>query len=167
MRGGSYFKDACLHAGLGLSSAYRYLAIADAGEPKPDDYPNAAQYRNAREYWLRCSRFRQAVDQAEADAKVESIARIRTAGKQGVWQADAWYLERKYPGEYGRTRVELSGVDGAPLKVTIEHHAQRLGLALDGALDDIGIDGETRERLHAALGKRLRAMTTANAVEAG
>lgn len=36
-----------------------------------------------------------------ASAVHERVERIREAGKKGKWTADAWYLERQHPEEFG------------------------------------------------------------------
>ena len=53
--------------------------------------------------------FADAVQKAESDAVVRALARIAQAGAKGSWQADAWFLERRYPADFGlRHRVDLS-----------------------------------------------------------
>ena len=70
-------------------------------------------------------------------------------GTLGVWQAAAWYLERRYPDRWGlRTRLEHSTPDGRPMEhtVRVEFGAQDLAeafrvLSSAGAL----IEGELVE----------------------
>lgn len=63
--------------------------------------------------------FREAVDEIMAARleldKAEALQSIKTAFKNGTWQAGAWLLERKYQDEYAlrKTQLEVSG--------TIEH----------------------------------------------
>lgn len=59
--------------------------------------------------------FRLAVTEARASAEIESVARIRLSGQNGNWKADAWFLERSYPDRWGRTRLEVTGSNGAPM----------------------------------------------------
>lgn len=33
------------------------------------------------------------------------------------WRASAWWLERRYPDEYGRQRIEVTGKDGGAIEV--------------------------------------------------
>lgn len=33
------------------------------------------------------------------------------------WRAAAWWLERRYPDEYGRQRIEHTGKDGGPIEI--------------------------------------------------
>ncbi|MDP3767724.1 MAG: hypothetical protein Q8S13_06890 [Dehalococcoidia bacterium] len=55
------------------------------------------------------------VEKAEADAQIASVAIIQSAARK-TWQAAAWWLERKFPQEWGRReRMEVSGPDGGPI----------------------------------------------------
>ncbi len=69
------------------------------------------------------SNFSQSLQKAEAEAKQKMINTVRTAAsgyKDGnkkvypVWQAAAWWLERKHRDEYA-LRQEITGIDGKPL----------------------------------------------------
>jgi len=46
--------------------------------------------------------FEEFVKTCEAKAKYEALEQISTAREGGVWQAASWFLERKYPAEFGR-----------------------------------------------------------------
>lgn len=62
----------------------------------------------------------EAVKRSETTAEIGAVAGILSAGREGNWQALAWFLERKYSERWGRKeRVlqELTGKDGAPLQV--------------------------------------------------
>lgn len=68
--------------------------------------------------WLNSkSEFCDAVTRAKAEARTQSLARIRKAGADGDWRADAWFLERRYPQDYGRNVTEVTGANGGPLLV--------------------------------------------------
>lgn len=70
--------------------------------------------------------FSDAVKTAEVKAKMRRILRIELAAQNGAWQADAWYLERKYPEEFGRKlTLQVAPEDAALLK--------RLGMTLEQA----------------------------------
>ena len=47
-----------------------------------------------------------AVEQAKGKAAIQWLAKIEAAANDGAWQAAAWKLERRYPGEYGRTVID-------------------------------------------------------------
>ena len=44
---------------------------------------------------------------AEAQSVAERVARLGLAAKKGHWQADCWWLERRYPEEFGLDRREV------------------------------------------------------------
>ena len=101
--------------------------------------------------------FVEALKKAEAEAEVGSVARIRAAGSgQRVllseteretpdgkkvierkyqyappqWQADAWFLERRKPSDWGRKdRHEIGGINGEAIKHEVtkfEQAAQKI-----------------------------------------
>lgn len=59
--------------------------------------------------------FADAVKAADGKSAVQALANIRAAAK-GSWQANAWLLERRYPEQYGRGKLEVK-TDGK-----VEHH---------------------------------------------
>lgn len=77
--------------------------------------------------------FLEAVKKAEAEAEALRVSRISKAGKEGNWQADAWYLERRYPDRWGkRIQQEVTGKDGGPLE-----YVQRVQELTDSELERI------------------------------
>lgn len=97
---GANIEDACQHAGIHKDTFYEWKK-AQAG-------------------------FSDAVRRAEIDGKIRRLSRIDKAGRAGHWQADAWYLERKFPDEYGRKLT---------LQISPEHAAllQMAGLTMQEA----------------------------------
>lgn len=88
LRAGNYHKDVCAYAGISTTSFYRWMEIGET------------QAKGAyRDLW-------EEVKKAEAESIIECVARIRKAGAEGTWQADAWFLERKKPADWGK-RVEI------------------------------------------------------------
>lgn len=64
--------------------------------------------------------FVEQLERAKGEAIEARIKRIEAAGKQGSWQADAWWLERQIPSEFGkREAVELTGKDGGAVLINI------------------------------------------------
>lgn len=103
IRAGNYAHIAANMAGIGKSTYYKWLEMADAPRAKPEYVE-----------------FRDAVKEAEAQAEVASVALIRQAAQNGTWQAAAWYLERKHGDRWGRNdkvRQEVSGPEGKPIEV--------------------------------------------------
>ena len=86
--------------------------------------------------------FYHAVKKAEADAEILRVARINKAGQEGNWQADAWYLERRYPDKWGRRvqQTEISGRDGGDIVIKAVDY--RNGLAAIATGDDGFTDSE-------------------------
>jgi hypothetical protein len=48
--------------------------------------------------------FKRDVDIARAAAEIEAVGEVRDAGKNGSWQASAWFLERSFPQRWARHR---------------------------------------------------------------
>lgn len=111
-RGGNTLKTSAAYAGITYTTLRRWILMAD----DPDAPPHFAE-------------FKRDLEKARADAEVEALAHIRLAGKSGQWQADAWFLERSFPEDWGRrdtNRVELVGEGGGPVRVVA-------GIGLDNA----------------------------------
>ena len=92
--------------------------------------------------------FSQAIENAEARAVVGWLARIEQAANAGEWQAAAWKLERRYPQDYGRRQLEVTGRDGGPIqeeritRIVVEQAPPRRLLTSD---DDDVVDAEVTE----------------------
>lgn len=97
-------------------------------------------YDTFREWEKAKPEFSEAVEKAEAQAMSDRIARIQAAAKTGNWQADAWWLERRHPNDFGRRdRVDIYEHErvlkeaeriAARFKVPVETVLQRAGIAL-------------------------------------
>jgi transposase len=99
---GHYNTMAARGAGVGPRSFQRWLALGEAA----DDRLSSGQPIEEREerYWHLWQR----ISKAQAKAADDALTAIRAAWESGQqWTAAAWYLERKYPGEWGR-RTELN-----------------------------------------------------------
>ena len=63
-------------------------------------------------------RFYEEITKAEAEAIARNVALIQKAAQEGNWQAAAWWLERKYPEEWGRKdRVNVDTDEGIVIKI--------------------------------------------------
>jgi hypothetical protein len=71
------------------------------------------------------------------------LAKIEAAANEGAWQAAAWKLERRYPHEYGRSAVEVSGRDGGAIKIDhkVEDAREVLAVRLSRLIAARGDDG--------------------------
>lgn len=69
--------------------------------------------------------FADAFKTAEGEASVGWLRKIEEAADGGAWQAAAWKLERRYPDEYGRHTVSVTGANGGPVNVSVNLDAAR------------------------------------------
>lgn len=63
--------------------------------------------------------FYEAIKKAEGRAIVRNIAQIQKAAQEGNWQAAAWWLERRYPDEYGKKEKTTIATDGEGIVINI------------------------------------------------
>jgi hypothetical protein len=100
VRAGAYIETAALASGITKQTFYEFLRKAN----------------NQKEGKLR--EFLDSINKAVAESELISINNIAKAGAAGVWQAEAWRLERKNPDRWGRKErydIEHSGPGGAPI----------------------------------------------------
>lgn len=84
IRAGNYYKHVAQYLGIAESTFYRWL---QEGEK--------AKHGLKREFF-------EAIKKAEAEAIARNVALIQKSAQEGNWQAAAWWLERRYPEEWGR-----------------------------------------------------------------
>lgn len=111
---GNYLETAAALGGISCTTFFRWL---QEGEQ--------AAAGAKRDFW-------EAVKKAEAEAEALRVSRINKAGRDGNWQADAWYLERRYPDRWGKRVQEVTGKDGGPLE-----YVQRVQELTDSELERI------------------------------
>ena len=112
IRGGAYVETAAAFCGISKDTFYRWLRMAESEE--------------TTELLLKLS---DAVKKAMAEAELRDLHVIDKAAQEGVWQAAAWRLERKYNDRWGRQskiQLEHSGPDGKPIEVTENKRGDRL-----------------------------------------
>lgn len=85
IRGGAYVETAAAFCGISKDTFYRWLRMAESDQ--------------ATELLLKLS---DAVKKAMAEAELRDLLVIDRAAQEGVWQAAAWRLERKYHDRWGR-----------------------------------------------------------------
>lgn len=89
-----------LRAGNYLETAARYAGVS---------------YDTLNEWRKRFPEFSEAVEKARADAEARNVAVLQQAART-KWQAAAWWLERSFPGRWGRRdEVNVSGNVGVTL----------------------------------------------------
>jgi len=105
IKAGNYLETAAQYAGIDQATLHRWLNRgADDNEPDP-------RYRE----------FREAVQNARAEAEARNVALIQKAANEGTWQAAAWYLERTAHARWGRrASVEVSGEGGGAIVVDVD-----------------------------------------------
>ena len=86
---GSSREVAARACGVDPATLYRWM---QRGEAEP-----AGIYR----------KFCEAIKKADAEAELASLRNISAAAENGVWQAAAWKLERRYPNRWGRRRLNM------------------------------------------------------------
>ncbi len=81
-------------------------------------YYGGMSYDTFNEWMKSDPQFFDAVKEAEGEAALKWLKKIESAAARN-WFAAAWKLERRYPGQYGRTvtQTEVSGKDGGPIPV--------------------------------------------------
>jgi transposase len=120
IRAGNYQDTAAAYAGIDEATFYRWM---ERGREETEG--------------IYCE-FRKAVENAKAAAEVRDVALIDRAAQDGSWQAAAWKLERKFPNKWGRVnRTEISGPDGAPVKVEMD--------AKSALLTKLGLDADPED----------------------
>lgn len=93
IKAGNYTETVCSYLGIHKSTWYRWM---QEGETSKSGLK--------REFY-------DSIKGAEAFAEIRNVNVIQNAAKE-IWQASAWYLERKFPDRWGRQdkqKVEHSG----------------------------------------------------------
>jgi len=100
---GNYQRHVAMAIGVSEETWYRWLR---EGEQSTDP-------KNLKR------QFYEAIKKAEGRAIARNVALIQKAAQDGNWQASAWWLERRYPEEFGRR--ERIAFDNEPkLNIRIE-----------------------------------------------
>jgi hypothetical protein len=63
--------------------------------------------------------FYKQVKKAETFFKLSHLKNIKNAAEED-WRASAWMLERCFPEEYGRNRVEITGANGGAVEHSVD-----------------------------------------------
>lgn len=121
---GNYLETAACAAGVDVATVRRWLK------------------RGARAASGPYAEFCAAVKTAEAIAEARSLRRIRSAAINGVWQADAWYLERKFPSKWGRWERAPEGPPEDVDKARDYVKRKDVRDLLDDLADRISMDGD-------------------------
>lgn len=110
LRLGATHRLACDYAGIHKDTFYDWLKRGEAGAEGDELF----------------SDFSDLVKKAQAITATDCLLQIQAKAGEGVWQAAAWILERRFPDEYGKQVVEQK--HSGEVTVSIE---DRLTKALD------------------------------------
>lgn len=102
IRAGMPFHLAAAHAGIHESTFHEW---------QRGKFPRGADKTLKAEFSERLTR-------AKGYAALRLLAFIQDAAPQD-WRAAAWMLERRYPEDFGKHVVELTGAGGGPLQVEV------------------------------------------------
>lgn len=93
---GASVKDACAFVGIDVSTYHKWMARGEKAQ--------------SGEFFD----FFHAIKRAQAEMRLDALARIRVASKGGNWQAAAWLLERSDPDNWAlRQKIMIEG--GVPI----------------------------------------------------
>lgn len=103
VRVGTPLRAAAQQAGISERALFDWLAQGREAQGL------TAKQRTQRQGEL--AEFAAAIEKAQGTAIFMRVGRIQRAAREGAWQADAWWLERRYPKEFGR-QLRVSGEEG-------------------------------------------------------
>ena len=111
------FNSACVLAGMPQSTFYFYKAEA---EELREAITKGRRRKPKSVRGLRLLEFLERIKKAEAAAIKRNILAIALAGTNPKhWAAAAWLLERRYPDEYGKQRLDVTVKEG-PNQMTLD-----------------------------------------------
>lgn len=157
LRTGGYLEPAAASAGVHKDTAYGWLRVG--AQTLRSIHAGKTTWHDHTQHERDCAEFSVAVERAEAEALAEDIALTQKLARGGYdrtietvkrdnqgqivdrttrterAEPDGamlrWRLERRHPKLFGRTLVEVSGIDGAPIEVSLEDRRADLIAGLD------------------------------------
>lgn len=121
IRNGAYIETAMKFVGVHVDQFYEWNKRAVQELKERNDAENQGIDRTPKyELYVR---FHEAIQKAMAESELFDLNVITRAARDGIWQAAAWRLERKYPKRYGQNRTESADENveaSAELKIVIE-----------------------------------------------
>ena len=125
IKAGNYLETAAAYAGIDQGTLHRWL---NRGQDETETDP-------------RYSEFREAVQNARAEAEARNVALIQRAANEGTWQAAAWYLERTASIRWGRrAALEVTGEGGGAVQIAVDTDAleAKVRAILGGSVKEVG-----------------------------
>jgi len=112
IRNGSTYLLACSYAGIDYTTLRKWIIQAEEDLKK-------YEAKKIKKETIFIQLF-DSIKKAEGEITQEALMQIRKSGRNS-WQAYAWLLERRYPGEYGRQLIDMkhSGDETAPIVVQV------------------------------------------------
>jgi len=115
LRAGNNRRASCAFGGICYSTMLNWIKLGDEAKRNRDEGVTLDDSK------IPFIEFSGAVQKAEGLAEVEAVAVIQKAAREatsGQWTAAAWWLERKYPDNWGR-RERRDHREGTSEKVQI------------------------------------------------
>ena len=120
IRTGVFMETATACAGIAKQTFYTWMRQANELQNKMEKAKSAGGKLKLCKHEKLLLEFLDAVDRAAAEAELSDVVTIKLASATN-WQAAAWRLERRNPGQWGRrdyVKNEVSGPNGGPVQVT-------------------------------------------------
>jgi hypothetical protein len=115
LRGGCFVETAVATVGISKNTFYEWLRKAATLEKFQSDARAKGETFQAANDDLLLLDFQDAIKRASALAECDALKQIHRAGKAGHWQACAWFLERRWPQQWGRRIcAEIAAPDEKP-----------------------------------------------------
>ena len=131
LRLGDFVEEACSYAHITETTYYRWKR---EGEAVTQKQITGESLDETEQHILEMY---EAIKEAEVSGQHAALETIRTAAKDGTWQAAAWFLERR--NKKWSNRTEVTGADGGPIEtVTVEDVDQKIRDLIAGVEDNRG-----------------------------
>lgn len=105
--------EICKNIEAGLPKRLAVAGLID--ESTLYDYINRGDEDIAKGKTTIYSEFAKRVKESEKRFCLGKLQKIERASEE-TWTAAAWLLERRFPDEFGRNRLEITGKDGEPVQ---------------------------------------------------
>ncbi len=121
---GNYVETAAAACGIAKKTYYDWLR-------------KGARDRDARKQTA-LAKFSHAIEKAMADSEVRDLKLIDRTAQEGVWQAAAWKLERRFPNRWGnRARMEVNGPESEPVEVEVVEARKKVAALIESRAEEL------------------------------
>jgi transposase-like protein len=109
VRGGNFYRAAAAYAGISETTLHVWIRRGRAEQERLDDGLDAIPLE------ARYASFQSALVTAEAESQIDAVANWKSMTTED-WRAAKEWLARRHSDEWGdKSRVEVSGPEGAPI----------------------------------------------------